>query len=95
LRSTCPKFPEAGQVVMQAAIGDEEHFARDTFLSTTACHVDTRFADEKAPQLDDQLRLRKRALRRLDDASEVGGDGGEIERLLARESRECRSLRRG
>ena len=52
------------QVMVQPAIGDEEHVAARHLAVDDATYVNTGLADEIAAQLDDQLRLRQRASQR-------------------------------
>ena len=73
-------------MVVQAAVGDQEHLAPRHLAVDDARHVDAGLADQVAAQFDDQLRLAAvRCFAASTTLREVGGDRGEIERLLAGE----------
>ena len=83
------------EMMMQAAVGDEEHLAARNLAVDDAADVDAGLADQVAAELDDELRLRQRAACRVRPALAGCRRSGQVERLLAREVRECRSRRRG
>ena len=83
-------------MMVQSAVRDEEDVAARDLAIDDAAHVDAGLADEVAPQLDDELRLRQsRVARSARVVRRAAPIGAEIERLLARESTGCRSRRRG
>jgi hypothetical protein len=69
-------------MVMETAIGDEEHVAARDLAVDHAAHVDAGGADEIAPELDDSLAAAA-PLAFGDELPEVGADRCQIERLLA------------
>ena len=73
------------EMMMQAAVGDEEYVAARNLAVDDRANVDARLADEIAPELDHEPRLRQLAPGARDELREIGADGSEVERLLARE----------
>ena len=71
--------------MVQAAIGDQIGTpARDLAVDDPA-EIDPGLADEIAPKFHDQLGVTQARTESRDTLREIGGDRGQIERLLTRE----------
>src|SRR6185369_10693589 len=77
------------EMMMQTAVGDEEHVAARDFTVDDATDVDSGAPHEVAPELDHEVRLRQRILAAGHEIAEVGADRREVERRLAREVRDA------
>ena len=77
------KVAGSRQMVVQAAVGDEEELSVREFTVDDPGDVETGLADEIASEFDDEFRAGKIARGLLREFPEICGDGRQIERLFA------------
>src|SRR5690242_1122534 len=79
-----------GEVMVETAIRHQKDLAAREFAIEDARDIDAGLADDVAPELDDDLRLRQRLFDAArDETREVLADGIEVERRILREIRDA------